>query len=173
MIINWIKSIIFQEQTSKKEKLISGAIAFGYIFTLGYAGNLWNEQRDTFYNSLIKPDNTPPDALFSVVWLLLFIAIGFSGYWAWNHFQSKKYRQLYTILYFINGIFVFLWPTLFFGKQDINSALYLIVALILLVEVMILTAFKVNRKSAYLLVPYLLWLFFAAYLNIGFVVLNG
>lgn len=173
MIINWIKSLLHHEQTTKKEKMVSGILFFGYIFILGYAGNQWNPTTRAFYDSLVKPEITPPNWTFSVVWLILFTCIALSGYYAWNHYEDEQKRKLFTLLYGLNGLLAFGWSYTFFGLQMIDKALYVIIGLIIVIELMILTAFKVNQKSAYLLLPYLGWVLFATYLNTAFVILNG
>ncbi len=172
-MLKWLKNLLHHEQTTKKEKMISGILFFGYIFFLGYTGYSWNPEKTAFYNTLLKPEITPPEWTFSLIWLTLFACIGLAGYYAWNHFESEKYRKIFTALYLVNGFLVFLWPYLFLTQQSIASALYIMIGLIIIVELMILTAFKANQKSAYLLMPYLGWLFFLTYLNTAFIVLNG
>lgn len=172
-MFNWIKSLFHREQTSQKEKTISGIIASAYIFGLGYLGNQWTQESQEFYLQLTKPEITPPDWVFSVVWLILFSCIAAAGYYAWNHYKSYRFRTIFAVLYVINGLLVFLWPHLFFTRQLITTALYALIGLIIITEFMILAAFRVNQKSAYLLIPYLGWLFFATYLNTAFIVLNS
>lgn len=172
-MLNWLKKILHREQTTKKEKIISGIISFVYVFSLGYAGNIWTPERRAFYDSLIKPEITPDDTVFTIVWLALFIMIAWSGYFAWNHYKDEKFRKIFIGLFAINGFLIYLWPNVFFAQQNITTALYLIIGMIVIAELMILAAFRVNQKSAYLLIPYLGWLFFATYLNTAFVVLNG
>lgn len=132
-----------------------------------------NAMQNSFYASLIKPEGTPPNWVFPIVWTVLFILIGLSAYYVWNHYKDELYRKIFVGLYAVNGLLVFLWPYLFFAKNNITGALYMILVLIVIIELMILAAFRVNHKSAYLLIPYLLWVFFATYLNTSFIVLNS
>lgn len=172
-MFDWLKKLFQREQTSKKEKIISSLIFFFYIFFFGYRGNVMEGAQKTFYDSLIKPSITPPEWVFPFVWTALFILIGLSAYYVWNFYKSDHYRKLFILLYAVNGLLVFLWPYVFFTKQAIITALYIIVALIIVIELMILAAFKTNHKAAYLLVPYLIWVLFATYLNTSFIALNS
>ncbi len=161
-----------EQETSKKEKTVSAIVFFLYIFILGYAGSGMDVMEGSFYSSLVKPGATPPSWVFPIVWTVLFILIGLAGYHVWNHYKDEKYRKIFVALYAINGILVFLWPYLFFTQELITTTLYVIVALIIVIELMILAAFKVNHKAAYMLIPYLIWVLFATYLNASFIMLN-
>jgi tryptophan-rich sensory protein len=70
-MFNWLKQLLHREQTSKKEKMASGFIAFLYIFALGYQGNIMDKGGQAFYEALIKPGMTPPDWIFPFVLLRL------------------------------------------------------------------------------------------------------
>ena len=171
-MFNWLQKLFHREQTSKKEKLISATIFFIYIFALGYRGNIIDMQGKAFYESLMKPAATPPEWLFPFIWTALFVLIGLSAYYVWNFYQSNQMRKWFAGLYFVNGLLIYLWPYMFFAQQSISGALYAIIALIIVVELMILAAFKTNHKAAYMLLPYLLWILYATYLNTNFLILN-
>ena len=172
-MLTWLKNLFRREQTSKKEKIISASVLFFYIFFLGYAGGGMDERTQTFYNSLIKPLLTPPGWVFPVVWTMLFALIGLSGFYVWNYYKNDWYRKIFIVLYALNGILVYLWSYVFFEQQAITGALYVIVAMIVLIEAMILVAFKTNNKAAYILMPYFIWILFATYLNTTIITLNS
>ncbi len=170
-MFQWLKNLFAHKQTtSKKEKIISGIISFGYIFLLGFAGS---SKPDTFYAALKKPASVPPNWVFPVVWTILFILIGLAGFYVWNNYESNFKRKLFAFLYVINGILIFLWSYLFFGLHDIKTPLYVIIGIIIIAELMVVTAFGTNRKAAYLLLPYLVWILFATYLNSTIILLNA
>lgn len=171
-MFNFLRNLFHHEQTSKKEKLISALVFFFYIFFMGYAGGDISGNIGSFYGSLTKPSLTPPNWVFPIVWTILFVLIGLAGYYVWNFYENSLYRKIFAALYAINGILVYLWPYIFFQKQLITTALYVIIGLIIVIELMIITAFNVNRKAAYILMPYLLWVLFAMYLNTSIIVLN-
>jgi len=125
-----------------------------------------------FYEALQKPSLNPPSWVFPVAWIILFTLIAWSGYQAWNYFATDRLRRIFAFLYAVNGILVYLWSFVFFEQQSILNALYIIVAMVIVIELMILTAFKSNHKAAYALLPYFLWVLFATYLNVSIVALN-
>jgi translocator protein len=172
-MFDWLKKLFQMEQTSKKEKIISALIFFVYIFAIGFAGGGMNDRTKAFYDALIKPNLTPPGWVFPIVWTILFALIGLSGYYVWNFYKSDKFRKIFSALYLINGLFVFSWSYVFFNMQDVTGALYIIVGMIILIEIMILVAFRTNHKAAYMLIPYFLWVLFATYLNTTLITLNS
>jgi len=172
-MFNWLKKLLHREQTSPEEKKISGVIFFVFIFLMGFGGNTMDKSKWDFYSSLTKPELTPPGWVFPIVWTILFALIGLSAYYAWNHYENEKYRKPFIGLFVLNGLLIFLWPQYFFAKQALSAALYIIIGMIIVSELMILMGFKLNQKTAYLLMPYLAWILFAAYLNISIIALNS
>lgn len=169
-MFTFLRNLINKEKTTKKnEKIASGVFSFLYIFGLGY---LSSSQPGEWYEALIKPSVTPPNFVFPVVWAALFFLIGLSGYYAWNHYESNFKRKIFGLLYLANGIFVYLWSYFFFELHNIYNALYIIIGIIVVVELMIIIGFGNNKKSAYLLIPYLIWILFATYLNTTIIALN-
>lgn len=171
-MFNWLRNLFRKPETTTKEKWISGVVATGFIFALGFAGGRMDPKTWAFYDALQKPSLTPPGWVFPIAWTTLFALIAISGYFAWNQYKSIGLRKLFALLYFINGILVYLWSFMFFERQSITWALLIIIGLLIVSESMILTGFKNNAKSAYLLLPYFVWLLFAAYLNVSIVALN-
>lgn len=126
----------------------------------------------TDYGTLIKPPLSPPAAVFSVVWPILYALMGISVYLV----QTSDARageisdsvKIYTAQLVMN----FLWSIIYFRFGMLTAAAALIGALIVTVFIMILRFRKIHPAAAWLNVPYLLWLIFALYLNIGTVLLN-
>lgn len=123
-----------------------------------------------WYHALSRPPFTPPDAVFGLAWGILYILLGIC---AWLVFKPGGQKRTKALLLFIIQLALnSSWTPLFFGKQMLWPALVLLV--LLLAEAGWL--FKVIRAkhclSAWLLTPYIAWLLFACYLNIGFAVLN-
>ncbi|QQR83730.1 tryptophan-rich sensory protein [Candidatus Peregrinibacteria bacterium] len=172
-MLTFLKKLFHLPQTSKKERIVSGLVATGMIFGAGWLGANTTQSHLSEYATWIRPELTPPNYVFSFVWTLLFIGIIFAGYQNWNHFEKKMYRNGFAALYLLNAVLICTWSALFFGQGMMASALFTIFGLILVAELMILISFKNNRKAGYALLPYLLWLIFAAYLNTGFLVLNA
>ena len=122
------------------------------------------------FNTLNKPFLSPPGFLFPIVWTILYVLMGISSYLIYNESEinSSCCLKIYAINLFIN----FLWSPIFFGLGLRLFALIWIILLDLVVAYMIYCFYKVNKKAAYLQIPYLVWCLFATYLNLAFYLLN-
>ena len=124
------------------------------------------------YNStVVQPPLSPPMWLFPVVWTILFALMGI-GAARVSLAPGSRMRSLGLNLFVIQLIVNFLWSPIFFNAQAFGTALIWLLLLIGLVVWMILTFRKVDPPAAWLQIPYLLWLVFAAYLNWGVWKLN-
>ena len=151
--INWKKLIIFIVITF----IIGGFFSF-FINSRG------------FYNSLEKPPLSPPGVLFPIVWSVLYILMGVSLYLV-SESDSMNKEQSYLI-YIVQLVVNSLWTLLFFGFGLQLLSFLWILLLIVLVVIMIINFYKANKVSGLLQIPYLLWLLFAAYLNLAIFIIN-
>lgn len=129
------------------------------------------------YPQLVRPPFSPPGIVFPIVWTILFILMAVS---AWLILRSLT--EVFTIkgalyapsmlLYFVQLAVNLFWPVLFFRFSLYLPALLWLLLLILLVVQMIRSFDRVNKTAALLQIPYLLWLLFAGYLNLGIWLLN-
>lgn len=118
----------------------------------------------------IKPAITPPNWVFPVVWNILFLLIACSLYFAWtqkagNKKEAKKNRIKLAVIFGINLVLNVLWSFLFFYLQSPTYAFYELILLWLSILAIFFIAHKIRKVSAYLLVPYALWVSFAGILN--------
>ena len=125
-----------------------------------------------WYASLDKPPLTPPDLLFPVAWTILYGLMIAAAWQVWR--RTGLLAGLAVLLPFVaqlgaNG----LWSILFFQWHRPDLALVNLVVLWVLIALTMLRFRRVHAPAAWLLVPYLAWVSFAAYLNIGVIVLNG
>lgn len=118
--------------------------------------------QDTSY---IKPDFTPPDIVFPIVWSILYLLIGISYYIS---SKNDKIKKVYYTQLAIN----YLWSFLFFNFKLYLLSFLTIIVLIIIVLYMIYLFYQDNKISAYLNIPYLLWLLFACYLSYNVYLLN-
>ena len=117
------------------------------------------------YDNYIKPDITPPNIVFPIVWSILYTLMGISNYLFSKNGNKSKY-------YIPQLIINLIWPILFFVlKWYLLSVIWLIILLIIVI-LMTIEFFKENKISAYLQIPYILWLIFATYLSIQVLRLN-
>ena len=137
--------------------LVGGAIVG--LITSGYMN----------YGDMVKPPLSPPSYIFPIVWTILYILMGISYFIATkDKGNSKELDQIYLLQLLVN----FFWPIIFFVLGMYFTAFLWIILLLILVVVMIKELLKNNKISGYLQIPYLIWLLFATYLNLGITLLN-
>ncbi len=110
-----------------------------------------------------KPSFSPPSFLFPIVWTILYILMGISSYMIYSSDSQNKGKAL--IIYVIQLFFNFFWSIIFFGASQYLLAFVWLIALIIIIIMMIYQFYAIEPLAAYLQIPYLLWCFFAAYLN--------
>ena len=131
---------------------------------IGYGGSwVQIESLYTWYPTLVKSPLSPPRILFPIVWSILYIMMGISIALI---IHSTKRKCLVCInLFAVQMIVNFLWSLLFFYLRSPLLGLIDIIILDILVIAYTWRSYNVNRVSAYLFIPYVLWLLFATYLN--------
>lgn len=124
------------------------------------------------YNATVKqPPLSPPSIVFPIVWGILFALMGIGAariYLA----PASNARSRSLLLFLVQLAFNFFWSIIFFNLQAFGVACLWLIVLWVLILLMILSFRKVDRPAAWLQVPYLLWVTFAAYLNFGVWLLN-
>ena len=121
------------------------------------------------YNYLVNPPLSPPSYLFTIVWNILYLLIGISYY---IYRKNNNDDSLTIKLYYIQLILNYLWSIIFFTLKLRTLAVIWIIELAITVIYLIIRFYKEERTIFYLFIPYILWVLFATYLNIGIVVLN-
>ena len=119
----------------------------------------------TWYATLLKPSFAPPNWVFFPVWTALFIMMGISLFLIWQKgWEDKKVK---TAIYLFAGQLILntLWSIAFFGQRSPLLGLMEIIILWIAILATILTFNKLSRTAAYLLIPYISWVSFAAFLN--------
>ena len=135
------------------------------VVTLG-AGALvaFLTQRDTsFYEGLVKPAFAPPPWLFPVAWTLLYAAMA-TAMWFVLRAQGRD-RFILLGLYVAQLAVNLFWPYLFFVQQALGLAFFWLILLWMLAAIMLYQFFRESKTAGWLLVPYQLWLTFAAVQN--------
>ena len=135
----------------------SGLVSFGSI--------------KDWYAMLERPPGTPPNGIFGPVWTLLFGLMGFALALVISE-GSGRARRIGLRWFSIQFLLNLAWTPAFFGWHRMDIALGIIGLLIVAVAVTIRQFGKVHRIAGWLLVPYLLWVGYASYLNAGFLLLN-
>ena len=125
-----------------------------------------------WYAYLIKPSFSPPNWLFGPVWTALYFLMGVAVYLIWIRSGNKKKIETALNFFIAQLVFNFLWSLLFFGLHSPLLAFIDIIILWQLIAITIIKFYQLSKPAAYLLVPYLAWVSFAAILNAAIVLLN-
>lgn len=121
------------------------------------------------YNSLQKPLLAPPSILFPIVWTILYILMGVSyGMLRNEGLTDSKTKVIYYLQLFFNAI----WSIIFFTLKARLLAFIWIIVLDILVIAMVINFYKKKKIAGILQIPYLIWVLFATYLNLGIYLLN-
>ena len=123
-----------------------------------------------YYDSLAKPPFYPSGAVFPVVWAVLYALMGVSAYLIYADCGEGKNKALGS--YAFQLLANFLWSPVFFGLKQTEAAAVILLILIVLTVIMLIRFARIRRIAAFLNIPYLLWLIYAAYLNIGILIVS-
>jgi len=138
---------------------------------VGVLGSLLSGNPGVIYTSFVKPPLSPPGWLFGIIWPVLYLLMSIAAYIIYQTPQTLERKEATTI-YWIQLFVNFLWPIVFFRFEWYWIAVGIIILLDILVSITALRFYKINKAAGYLIIPYLLWILFATYLNIGIAVLN-
>ncbi len=133
-------------------------------FLAGAIGSIFTTPaiRD-WYPTLVKPGFNPPNWLFAPAWTVLYILMGIALYLVW--ISSRENKKIAYIVFFVQLALNALWSYIFFGAHELGWAFFEIVVLWLAILGTIIAFNRILKPAAYLLIPYILWVIFAAVLN--------
>ncbi len=145
---------------------VLGTLAVGLL-----AGFLSGDMR-SFYECLIKPSFAPPGWVFAPVWLILYILMGLAAYRIYSAETKGEEGRDALFYYKAQLVFNFMWPILFFRFALLGVAFLDILVLLVMVIITTVKFYRIDKTAGYLMIPYLLWLIYAAVLNYAILVLN-
>ncbi|NJD52450.1 MAG: tryptophan-rich sensory protein [Candidatus Methanoperedens sp.] len=132
----------------------------------GFLGSLFTTPAiPTWYATLTKPSFAPPDWLFFPVWTTLFVMMGISLYLVWRRGLEGQQVKNALVIFAVQLILNVLWSAAFFGLRSPLSGLIEISILWISIAFTIMIFMKISRTAGLLLIPYLIWVSFAAILN--------
>lgn len=154
----------------KRQKITERLIFIAATELVGALSGILAGNSFSFYRELIKPPFSPPSWLFPVMWAILYALMGISAFMIYASDAKEKWKALivYGTQLFVN----FMWSIVFFRFQLLGLSVAVILTLLALVLTMITIFRKIRPVAAYLNIPYLLWIIFASYLNIGILLFN-
>ncbi len=126
----------------------------------------------TWYATLARPEFSPPNWIFGPVWTMLYALMGIAAFLIWQKGFSRKDVKIALSIFLVQLILNTLWSIIFFGLQNPGAAFVEIMFLWLAILATIIAFTKVSKPGAWLLVPYILWVTFAGYLNYSIWILN-
>ena len=156
---------------ASKQKWIPYLISILTTFAVAGLASIATVKGMPAYEQLVKPPLTPPMWLFPVAWGILYLLMAIGAAMIWRSASSGARKQA-LVLYGVQLFFNALWSVLFFGFQQYLIAFLWLVVLWFLILAMIKAFSRINPTAARLQIPYLLWVLFAGYLNLGIWLLN-
>ena len=136
----------------------------GSIFTAGSV--------TSWYPTLVKPSFSPPGFYIGLIWIVLFTLMGISLFLIWRETPSNPAARIALYFFAVQLIVNVLWSVAFFGMRSPISGLVVIAFLWVLILITIIKFWPINRTAALLLIPYIVWVSIAAYLNFSLWRLN-
>lgn len=146
-------------------RIIKLTISIVLPMLVGFTASLFTRPEiEGWYRALQRPEWNPPDWLFAPVWTSLYILMGVACYLIWIKAPSAQ-RRVALVLYFVQLVLNFTWSFLFFRMHQPGLAFAEIILLWLCILFTIFAFAKQSRLAAWLMVPYISWVSFAAILN--------
>ncbi len=124
------------------------------------------------YETLQQPPLSPPGWVFPVVWLVLYVLMGEASFRVLTSGAEPKHVKKALTAYAIQLGINFLWSPVFFGAQMYLTAFFVLIGLWIGIFVTLRRFSMINETAGDLMIPYLLWVTFAGYLNLGVFLLN-
>jgi len=141
-------------------------ISIGICQLAGFLGSLFTTPAiPTWYASLNKPSFTPPNWIFSPVWITLYLLMGISLFLVLHKGLHEKYLNIALIIFGIQLLLNILWSMVFFGIKSPLAGFIVIIILWIAILITILYFFRISKAAGILLLPYILWVSFATVLN--------
>jgi tryptophan-rich sensory protein len=149
-------------------KVLKLAVSILVCQGAGIIGSLFTRPAiPTWYATLEKPSFTPPDGVFSPVWIMLFTLMGIALFLVWRIGLKEKEVRIALGLFGAQLILNCVWSLLFFGLRSPLAGLMDIAVLWIAIAITLVYFFKISRVSGLLLLPYLAWVSFAFVLNLS------
>ena len=125
------------------------------------------------YATFQKPPLSPPGWVFPVIWSILFLLMGLASYFVYTSSGDRGKISAALSVYAVQLAIALIWPVPFFRMRLYLFAFLLLLTLLVMIVITAVLFFRISKKAGYLLIPYLVWVTFAGYLNFGVFLLNG
>lgn len=127
-----------------------------------------------WYQALAKPELTPPDWAFGVIWPVLYVLMVIAARLAWSHSSRQKRTLVHRgrCLFLLQLALNFAWVPVFFGMENVQHGLAVLIATVLAALATFFCFWRIHMAAGLLLIPYVAWLGFATWLNYQILILN-
>lgn len=160
-------------RTTAKVNVLALVVALALPVGVGLLSSALTGDAMSQFGRLNQPPLSPPAELFPIAWTILYVLMGGASYLIYSYRGSQRdVRGVALTIYGIQLAFNFAWSLLFFGGDMYYLAFGWLIAMWGMIIALIALARKIRPAAAWLLVPYLAWTTFAAYLNLGVAILN-
>jgi len=126
---------------------------------------------ENWYAMLNKPSFTPPQYVFPIVWTILFLLISVSAAMTIST-ETTIEKRFYIILLILNYFFIQMYSYIQFEQKDLILAFVDILLVLITSYMLYLTGSKINKRASYLLIPLIIWVIFASFLQLGIIKYN-
>lgn len=140
--------------------------------------SLFTRNAMTKFGTFNQPPLAPPAILFPIAWTILYVLMGLASYFIWRKSYAsrknadKSLNRAALIIYATQLVFNFAWTPFFFVLDLFWFAFIWLLIMWALVLVLVIISYRISKPAFWMLLPYLLWCTFAAYLNCGIAILN-
>jgi benzodiazapine receptor len=154
-------------------KILLLVICIIICLAAGFIGSLFTTTGPgSWYSNIQKPSFNPPGWIFGPVWTLLYILMGISLYLIWQKGIADPHIKIALLIFAVQLVLNILWSILFFGMRSPMLGLIGITLLWVFILLTIINFYPVSKPASFILIPYILWVSFAAVLNFAIFRLN-
>ena len=160
-------------ESSKKDDIVKLVISILIPLIAGFIGSFATFDGITnFFNVLNKPAWTPPAWAFAPIWTTLFILMGIALFLVWKKGFERQDVKIAMAIFGVQLILNILWSVIFFGLRSITGGLIEIIFLWIAILINIIVFYRISKAAGILLIPYIVWVTIASYLNYTIYLLN-
>ncbi len=156
-----------------KKKILSYVIGILIPLAVGGLSALLTKDNMDIYKTIVKPPLAPPGILFPIAWSILYVLMGVGSTLIYNAKAETSKKRTALWIYAAQLAVNFFWSILFFNQRLFLASFLWLVLLWILIIVMTIKFYKINKATAWLQLTYLLWVTFAGYLNLAIYLLNA
>ncbi len=142
------------------------------VFLAGAVGTVFTLKEITgWYAYLPKPSWTPPNWAFGPIWSTLYVLMGISLFLIWREGLNRKDVQIAVIVFAVQLAINVIWSLVFFGTHNIFGGLILVLILWVAILINIIVFYRISKPAGLILIPYIVWVSIASYLNYSVLIL--